>query len=98
MQQYRFSPQVFLEVFPEAAVILVADRNIMLKINSAAARLFELASTAAQDRTFTRHDVQNFLLENYHLSSDEAATQVRSLLVFGLRNGVVEKHLTSRSG
>ena len=39
MQHYRLSPHVFLEVFPEAAVMLVADRNSMVKTNHAAARL-----------------------------------------------------------
>ena len=37
-------------------------------------------------------------MDNYHLSSDEAATQLRSLLGFGLRSGVIEKRLSSRSG
>ena len=78
--------------------MLVADRNIMVKINHAAARLYELASAAAQGRSFTRHDVQNFLLENYQLSCNEAATQLRSLLGFGLRNGVVVKRISSRFG
>ena len=78
--------------------MLVADRNIMVKINHAAARLYELASAAARGNSFTRQDARNFLMENYQLSSDEAAMQLRSLLGFGLRNGVVEKRLSRRSG
>ena len=98
MQHYRLSPHVFLEVFPEAAVMLVADRNIMVKINHAAARVYELASAAAQGNSFTRQDARNFLMDHYQLTSVEAASQLRSLLGFGLRNGVVEKRLSSRSG
>jgi hypothetical protein len=94
MQQYQLSPHVFLELFPDDAVMLVADRNIMVKINHAAARIYQLASSAANDRTFTRNDLLDFLMDNFDVSKTEAELQLRSLLCFGLRYGVVYKRIS----
>lgn len=95
MQQYQLSPHVFLELFTDDAVLLVADRNIMVTINHAAARIYELASATANDKTFTRSDLLNFLLDNFDVSQTQAELQLRSLLCFGLRHGVVYKCISS---
>ena len=67
----------------------------MVTINHAAARIYELASTTADDKTFTRSDLLNFLLDNYEVSKTEAELQLRSLLCFGLRHGVVYKNIST---
>lgn len=94
MQHYQLSPHVFLEVFTDDAVMLVADRHIMVKINHAAAQLYGLASDVTKDKLFTRDDILNFLLDNYDISRNEAESQLRSLLGFGLRHGVVYKRVS----
>jgi hypothetical protein len=93
MRHYQLSPYVFLEVFSDDAVMLVSDRYVMVKINRAAAQLYDLASTVTKDKPFTRDDVLNFLLDNYDVSRNDAELQLRSLLGFGLRHGVVSKRV-----
>ena len=88
MRRYQLSTHVYLEIFPDDAVMFVADRHIMLNINHAAAQLYE---AFLRDNPFTRDDMLYFLLDNYDISRNDAERQLRSLLGFGLRHGVVTK-------
>ncbi len=43
MNCYQLSPHVFIELFDEDAVMLVADRDVMVTVNQAAAQIFQQA-------------------------------------------------------
>ena len=88
---YRISPQVFIEFFDEDAVLLVADQDLMVTVNHAAAQLFEQAALQSAGRFFNRSDWVNFLRQNFQLNQVNAERQVRSILGFALRHGLVEK-------
>jgi hypothetical protein len=88
---YQFSPHLYLEFFEADAVLLIADRDVMVTLNHAAARLFEEALELFQDRTFSRSDCVDFLLHNYDMTASEAEREVRSLLGFGLIMALVVK-------
>jgi hypothetical protein len=91
VNRYHISPHVFIEFFDEDAVLLVADRDLMVTVNHAAAMLYEQASLQSAGRSFNRSDWVNFLLRNFQLNQANAERQVRSILGFALRHGLVEK-------
>ena len=91
MNTYQLSPHVCIEFFGKDAVMLVADRDVLVTVNKTAAQIFEHAREIAGSRTFDRSACVAFLLENYQLSGQEAEGQMRSLLGFGLRHGFVLK-------
>jgi hypothetical protein len=88
---YRISPHVFIEFFADDAVMLVADQDLMVTVNHAAAKLFEQASLQSAGRSFRRTDWVNFLLQNFQLDQSDAEWQTRSILGFALRHGLVEQ-------
>jgi len=89
---YQLSPHVFIEFFDEDAVILIADRDVIITVNQMAAQFFQHAREMVSNKTFNRSACVDFLLENYQLSGQEAAGQMRSMLGFGLRQGLVLKN------
>jgi len=72
--------------------MLVADRDVMVTVNQMAAQIFQHAREMVGNETFNRSACVDFLLENYQLSAREADMQMRSLLGFGLRQGLVLKN------
>ena len=92
MNCYQLSSHVFIEFFDEDAVMLVADRDVIITVNQMAAQIFQHAREMFGNETFNRSACVDFLLENYQLSGQEAAGQMRSLLGFGLRHGLVLKN------
>lgn len=91
MSTYQLSPHVCLEFFDKDAVLLVADRDVLVTVNQMAAQIFEHAREIIGSGAFDRSACVDFLLENYQLSGQEAEGQMRSLLGFGLRHGLVLK-------
>ena len=91
MNCYQLSPHVVIEFFDADAVMLVADRDVMVTVNHAAAALFEQASSQSEGRRFNRTDCLNFLLQNFELNRADAERQVKSILGFALRQGLVAK-------
>lgn len=91
MHRYQLSPSVYLEPFAEASLLLVADRDLLVTVNPAAAQLFEHARAVAGTRLFSRADGVDFLLDHYDLSLPEAESKLRSLLGFGLKQRLVNK-------
>jgi len=91
MHIYRFSPHIYLEPFTEAALLLVADRGLMMKIDQTAADLFEQLLAAIGETPFSRSDVVDFLLARYDMSRPEAERRMRSLLGFGLKHRLCER-------
>jgi hypothetical protein len=89
---YQLSPHVFIEFFDEDAVMLVADRDVIITVNQMAAQIFQHAREMVGNETFNRSACVDFLLENYQLSGQEAAGQMRSMLGFGLRQGLILKN------
>lgn len=81
-----------IEFFDEDAVILVADRDVIMTVNQMAAQIFQHARQVVGNETFNRSACVDFLLENYQLSGQEAAGQMRSMLGFGLRQGLILKN------
>ena len=75
--------------------MLVADRDVLVTVNQMAAQIFEHAREIVGNRTFDRSACVDFLLENYQLSGQEAEGQMRSILGFGLRYGLVLKNHVS---
>lgn len=71
--------------------MLVADQDLMVTVNHAAANLFEQASLQSAGRSFQRSEWVNFLLQNFQLDRMNAERQARSILGFALRHGLVEK-------
>lgn len=96
MHCYQLSPNVYLEHFQEDAVLLIADRDVMVTVNHAAAQLYESARESVGGDHFERSDCVCFLLKNYKLSDCEAEEQMRSLLGFGLKHRMVLKKTLSR--
>lgn len=89
MHLYHLSPHVFLELFAEDAILLIAERDLMVTVNLAAARLFEQARELIGDRPFSRSDCRDFLLEQYELDEVQAEHQTRSILGFSLRQKLI---------
>ena len=89
MRGYRLSPHMFLEVFDQDAVLLLADRDVMVTINHAAAELFAQVRLNFAGKLFSRLDFLNLLLLVYEIDRPEAEHQVRSLLGFAIRHGLV---------
>ncbi len=71
--------------------MLIANRDVMVTVNHAAAALFEQASLLPEGRFFNRSDCLNFLLQNFDLNRADAERQTRSILGFALRHGLVVK-------
>ena len=94
MNCYQLSPHVFIEKFDEDAIMLVADRDVMVTVNYAAAQIFKQALETVASETFSRSDCVNHLLQFYDLTGSEAAAQMRSLLGFALRHRMVLKRCT----
>ena len=88
---YRLSPHIYLETFDDDAVLLVADRDVMVTVNHAAAQLFSQARTTVGESEFSRSDCVHFLLDNYELSNLDAEKKMRSILGFGLKQHLVFK-------
>lgn len=91
MHLYQISPHVYMESFDEDAVLLVADKDVMVTVNRAAAELFEKAKASIENSFFSRSDCVKFLLDQYDLTNLEAEMQMRSILGFGLRQSLVIK-------
>lgn len=91
MRLYQLSPHVFVETFADDAVLLIADRDVMVRVNHAAAQLYEQARGALGDESFSRADCVALLLETFDLSRPDAERQVRSLLGFALRQALARK-------
>jgi hypothetical protein len=91
MYCYQLSPNVYLEIFKQDAVLLIADRDVMVTVNLAAAKLYECARESFGYGDFNRFDCVHFLLESYDMSDQEAEDQMRSILGFGLKQRLVLK-------
>lgn len=91
MHLYQISPHIYVESFDEDAVLLVADRDVMVTVNRAAAELFEKAKATMENSFFSRSDCVNFLLDQYDLTILDAEKQMRSILGFGLKQYLVIK-------
>ena len=91
MHCYQLSPHIYLESFDEDAVLLVADRDVMVTVNHAAAQLFSQAQMTVGGSEFSRTDCVHFLLDNYELSNPDAEKKMRSLLGFGLKQHLIFK-------
>ncbi|PLX72411.1 MAG: hypothetical protein C0614_13855, partial [Desulfuromonas sp.] len=91
MRHYRLSQDVYVEMFADEAILFVANLDVMLTVNAAAAELFEAARSVLADRPFTRGECTSFLLDTYDMTPDQAERQTLSLLSFGLRNHIVIK-------
>jgi len=95
MKRYRFSPHVYVEYFDDDAILLLADRDVMVTVNRAAAELYELFRKQTGDRLFTRNDCAAFLEKSYDLPERKVPSQVRSLLSFGLKQQLFQKQANS---
>lgn len=91
MHCYQIFPHIYLEHFDEDAVLLVADRDVIVTVNHAAAQLFKQAQASVGNGLFSRSDCVNFLLENYDLSNLDAEKMMRSIIGFGLMQHVIFK-------
>ena len=89
MCHYQISPHVYLESFDKDAVLLVADRDMMVTVNHAAAQLFKQAQELFGNSMFSRSDCVTFLLDHYELTRLDAEQQMSSLLGFSLKQGVI---------
>lgn len=89
VHRYRISPHVYLETFDDLAVLLVADRDVVITVNLAAARLFAEANAAVEESPFSRSDCTDFLLAHFDMDRAEAVAQARVLLAYGLRHGLL---------
>lgn len=88
---YQLSSHVYLESFDEDAVLLIADHDVMVTVNHAAAQLFMQAQESVGNSVFTRSDCVSFLLDHYELTKLAAEQKMRSLLGFGLKQCLVLK-------
>jgi hypothetical protein len=88
---YQFSPHIYIETFDEESVLLVADRDFMVTVNSAGEELFKSAKASLGNSFFSRSDCIDFLLDQYDLAPHEAEKQMRSLLGFGLKQYLLAK-------
>lgn len=91
MHCYQLSPHVCMELFDEDAVLLVADRDVMVTVNHAAAQLFKMGRETVGDGLFSRSDCVTFLLNHFELTKLDAEKKMRSMLSFGLKQCLVLK-------
>lgn len=98
MRLYRFAANIFLERFNDDAVFLVAEQNMMVTVNHAAAGLYEKAFKELGREPFTRHDCHAFLLKHFDLEAEAAVREMRLSLAFALRQALVERVAPINSG
>lgn len=91
MRAYVLSPHVFLEMFKDDAVLLIGDRDVMVRVNHTAAQLYEQARRALGQDRFSRADCVDLLLATFAMSRPDAERQVRSMLAFALKQAMVHK-------
>ena len=88
-KSYRFSSPLYLEWFDDEALLLVADRDLLLTVNRAAGELFEALAEAFAGRPLTLADGIAWLGENYDLATAACRVEARALLAFALKHRLV---------
>ena len=91
-RSYRIAPQLYLEHFGDEALLLVAEYDRLLTINTAAVELFDQAMSDFAARPVTVSGLASWLARNYDLPVKDCHRKSRELLAFALRN-----HLLLRS-
>jgi hypothetical protein len=89
MRHFRLSSRVYLERFDADALLLVADRQLLLTVDAASAELFTEAARTFGDRPFTAQQGGDWLADGFDLSAQECRDKIRELLAFGLKYGLV---------
>jgi hypothetical protein len=72
MNTYRIALRVYVEMFDEDAVLLVADQDVMVTVDHSAVDLFNLALEAFGSRNFSRSESVDLLLQNFEMTVSEA--------------------------
>ncbi|MDT8440769.1 MAG: hypothetical protein RQ723_03805 [Desulfuromonadales bacterium] len=91
MPRYRLNPRVYVEMFDDAAILFIADREMLVTVNRAAAELYQLFRSSCTGRPFSRQDCRQFLATNYELSVERAMSETARLLGFALRHRIVQR-------
>ena len=86
---YRLSPDLVIEYFGEEAIILLAEPDILITVNSASARLLEFIREYFAERELSLDELVLFLRERYDITDAAACNEAQSLLTFALRQGMV---------
>mgnify|MGYP001827086001 CR=1 FL=1 len=91
MNAYRIAPRVYVEMFEEDAVLLVADQDVMVTVDHSAVHLFNLALEAFGSRVFSRSECVDLLLQHFEMTVSEAQKKVSTLIAFGVMFDLVLK-------
>ena len=88
MHCFRLLPRVYLERFDSDSLLLIADRDCLLTVNSAAADLYVEAVREFGSNRFSLQEVVDRLSAHYDLNTQQCRVKARELLAFALRHGL----------
>lgn len=91
VHSYRFSEELSLESFGDEAILQIADWDRLLTLDATAVRLFRLLQRKLGSKPFSRNGLSQLLQEHYDLNNAEAEAEMKGLLAFGLRQGILLK-------
>ena len=91
MNSYRLAPDIHIEDFAEQAILFVSDEDRLITVNAASADLYRRVREHFGREPFSAEAVVTLLCTSFTISAADAALQVRRLLGFGLRQGLVLK-------
>jgi hypothetical protein len=96
MGHYQLSPDVYVELFGEEAVLFIAEEDRLITVNAASADLYKKIRVTFGLQPFAADEIVSFLCSTFHIGINDAVSQVRRLLTFGLRQGLVSKSSEKR--
>jgi hypothetical protein len=95
---YRLSPDVVLEWFGDEALILLADRDVFIRVNRPAGDLLTLMQNAFGGRAFSPRELAELFASHFDLSEDDAAAKSGQLLESWSVHGIVAGMATAGAG
>jgi len=96
MKSYQLLPDVHIERFDDQAVLFIAKADRLITVNAASADLYTKILTKFGRKPFDIDEVVAFVCFSFQISVVDALAQVRRLLSFGLRQGLVCKASETR--
>lgn len=91
MKSFQLLPDIHIERFDDQAVLFVAKQDRLITVNAASAELYAEILAKFGQKPFAIDEIVTFICLSFQISSNDALAQVRRLLSFGLRQGLVCK-------
>jgi len=91
MKYFQLLPDIHIERFDDHAVLFVAKEDRLITVNAASVDLYAKILTKFGQKPFVIDEIVTFVCLSFQISAVDALAQVRRLLSFGLRQGLVCK-------